>query len=101
MMRPAARAASVVSIQLVQQHKESVSPASKFLHPLRNYQIVRPPEGLDEPHHTTKQFHHLNSLHALMLVPMTRWAGQVWDEVCKSFDFAEAARKVGMLIDDN
>ena len=29
---------------------------------------------------------------------MTQWAGQAWDEVCKSFDFAAAARKVGMLM---
>ena len=29
---------------------------------------------------------------------MTQWAGQAWDEVCKSFGFAAAARKVGMLM---
>ena len=31
-------------------------------------------------------------------VLMTQWAGQAWDEVCKSFDFAAAASKVGMLM---
>jgi hypothetical protein len=29
---------------------------------------------------------------------MTQWAGQAWDEACKSFDFAAAAHKVGMLM---
>ena len=31
-------------------------------------------------------------------VLLTQWAGQVWDELCLTFDFAAAARKIGMLM---
>ena len=31
-------------------------------------------------------------------VLVTQWAGQAWDDVCKTFNFAGAARKTGMLM---
>jgi len=31
-------------------------------------------------------------------VLVTQWAGQAWDELCHNFDFAAAARKIGMLM---
>ena len=31
-------------------------------------------------------------------VLVTQWAGQAWDELCHTFDFAAAARKIGMLM---
>jgi len=31
-------------------------------------------------------------------VLITQWAGQAWDELCQTFDFAAAARKIGMLM---
>ena len=30
--------------------------------------------------------------------PRRQWAGQAWDELCYTFDFAAAARKIGMLM---
>jgi hypothetical protein len=29
---------------------------------------------------------------------LTQWAGKAWDELCKTFNFTAAARKIGMLM---